>query len=150
MTPGHQVSGDRRRKTFEILEHTADLRIRVRAKDLKALFVRTAEEMFVIIAEQKKKTAARGCRLRIRLTAENLDELFVAWLNELLSLAYSRKLIFTEFRIEKISEHILDACVAGRSSKDFVINKEIKAATYHQLEIEETQAGWKTEVIFDV
>jgi SHS2 domain-containing protein len=33
---------------------------------------------------------------------------------------------------------------------DYKINTEIKAATYHELKIEETKAGWLAEIIFDV
>jgi SHS2 domain-containing protein len=151
MLPGQRVIRRKRgRRLYEILEHTADLRIRVRAGDLKELFSRTAQAMFSLIAEKKTRLTVPRRQVRIRLKAATLDELFIAWLNELLSLAYSRKLIFDDLHINRLSEHALDASVAGRSSGDFIINKEIKAATYHQLQISRDRSGWKTEVVFDV
>jgi SHS2 domain-containing protein len=140
-------------KFYEILEHTADIRIRVRAGDLKSLFCRSARAMFDIIADRKTAKAGGNSdkvELKVSQKAGNLEELFINWLNELLSLSASQSLIFSDFRIKSLSENSLEALVLGKKSGNYQINKEIKAATYHQLEITKSGKDWKVEVIFDV
>ena len=136
-------------KNYELIEHTADVGIRVKASDLKELFTKTALSMFDIIAEPKKEIGIPK-KIEIKLKADNLDELFVTWLNELLSLSATKELIFSDFQIKKIDKKHLDAITSGCDIKNYRINTEIKAATYHELKLEETKLGWQAEVIFDV
>jgi SHS2 domain-containing protein len=140
-------------KLYEILEHTADIRIRVKARDLKTLFSRSSRAMFDLIAERKPgKGAANADKVELKVSqkAGNLEELFINWLNELLSLSASQNLIFSDFKMKNFSENSLEALVLGGKSGNYQINKEIKAATYHQLQITKSGKDWKVEVIFDV
>lgn len=136
-------------KPYEFIEHTADICIRVKAKDLKELFTNTALAMFDIIAEEKSaKTNPK--KIKIEQRADDLEELFVNWLNELLSLSAVNELIFYDFSIDKIGTDLLVAAVCGRNVSDYKVNVEIKAATYHDLKIEESKDGWQAQIIFDV
>ena len=154
-------------KNYELIEHTADIGIRVKGKDLEGLFKNAALSMFDIIAERSSKfllvparpaggrqagkvQSSRFKEITIKQKAENLDELFINWLNELLSLSATKELIFSDFKINKLDENNLQAVAVGDSIKNCKVNTEIKAATYHQLKIEETKFGWQAEVIFDV
>ncbi|MCM8799773.1 MAG: archease [Candidatus Omnitrophica bacterium] len=141
------------KKNYEFLEHTADIRIRVKAKDLKELFVNTALAMFDIMAEKSLKPRAYSSKLKkikIIQKADGLEELLVNWLNELLSLSAVKELIFTDFKIKKLDENNLEAEIFGDEIKNYRINTEIKAATYHQLKLERIDSSWQAEVIFDV
>jgi SHS2 domain-containing protein len=71
-------------------------------------------------------------------------------LNELLSLSATKSLIFSDFAIKKIDSNNLKAVVSGGDIKNYKVNTEIKAATYHELKLEQSNSGWKAEVIFDV
>ena len=137
-------------KNYELIEHTADIGIRVKAKDLKELFRQAGLAMFDIIAEVKNPESRPQQKIKIVQKADNLEELFVNWLNELLSLSATKELIFSDFKITKLDKNLLEALALGKSSKDYKVNVEIKAATYHQLKIEKKQSGWQAEVIFDV
>ena len=137
-------------KFYEILEHTADIRIRVRAKDLKSLFCNCARAMFDIIAEKKESFRAVKRELKIVGKAQDLEELFINWLNELLSLSSARGMIFSDFKIRSLSENSVEAIVSGERSQSYKVNKEIKAATYHELQITRIGNIWNAEVIFDV
>jgi len=137
-------------KAYELIEHTADIGIRVKGKDLKALFKNSASAMFDIIAEKKESPVIKQTKIKIEQKADNLEELLVNWLNELLSLSATKELIFSEFRINKIDKNTLQAVVIGEDIKNYRVNTEVKAATYHQLKLEEAKTGWRAEVIFDV
>jgi SHS2 domain-containing protein len=137
-------------KNYEFIEHTADIGIRVKGDDLKGLFINAALAMFEIIAEKQKTESTRQVKAKIEQEADNLEELFINWLNELLSLSATKELIFSEFKIDKLDENSLKAIVTGNDIKNYKVNTEIKAATYHQLKIQESESGWQAEVIFDV
>jgi SHS2 domain-containing protein len=138
-------------KDYELIEHTADIGIRIRGKDLKELFKNATCAMFDIIAEKisRKKSLAQT-KYSIIQKADNLDELFVNWLNELLSLSATKEKIFCEYKFKRLDEHSLMAVVSGCDIKDYKINTEIKAATYHGLKLEKVNSFWQAEVIFDV
>lgn len=139
-------------KGYRLIEHTADIGIKIGAANLKCLFKSSALAMFDIIA-QKKNPAPKAPALKIikiKQSADDLKELYVNWLNELLSLSSARGLIFSAFRINKLDGNNLEAEVSGKSMTNYKVNTEIKAATYHQLRLEQTKKGWLAEVIFDV
>lgn len=140
-------------KNYELIEHTADVGIRVSGKDLKGLFKNTALAMFDIISERKSQILepkSHTTNISITQKADNLEELFINWLNELLSLSATKELIFSNFQINRIDEKTLEAVAIGQDIKNYKINTEIKAATYHQLKLKKTTSGWQAEVIFDV
>lgn len=138
-------------KPYELLEHTADIRIRVKAKSLSDLFRRSALAMFDIIADgPAKDKQLKAHTLFVRQAANNAEELFINWLNELLSLSQAKGLIFNEFIIEKMDEKYIEARVSGFGMSAYWVNVEIKAATYHQLSVKKVAQGWQAEVIFDV
>ena len=120
---------------------------------MKALFSTAGLAVFDIMARKKggAKASSPGHKdFAIDLTAENLEELFVAWLNELLSLSVSENVIFTHFSITTLNETHCAAEARGESAADFTMRTEIKAATYHRLAVRPAGHGWKAEVIFDV
>ena len=135
---------------YELIEHTADIGIRVRGKDLKELFKNSALAMFDITAQKKQPITKKQEKIIIKQKADDLEELFVNWLNELLSLSSTKELIFSDFQINKLERNSLEANVIGESMKNYKINTEIKAATYHQLKLKNDESGWQAEVIFDV
>ena len=137
-------------KNYELLEHTADIGIRTKGDSLKELFQNTALAMFDIIAGIPTKKSKRKEGITIKEKADNIEELFINWLNELLSLSAVKELIFTDFIIEKLDEHSIKSICIGEDIKNFKVNTEIKAATYHELKLEQTKSGWQAEVILDV
>ena len=140
-------------KNYEFIEHTADIGIRVKGKGLEELFCNAALAVFDIIAVAKspsRRVTKSPKKILIKLKADSRDELFVDWLNELISLSAIKELIFSYFKIKKIEDNILEAEVSGQNIKNYQVKTEIKAATYHQLRIEEVAGGWQAEVIFDV
>ena len=140
-------------KAYELIEHTADIGIRVKGSDLKELFRNAAAAMFDIIAQKEPHIAHRTPhidKIIIKQKAEGLEELFVNWLNELLSLSATKERIFSDFTFRKLDGHNLEAVAMGEDIKNYKVNTEIKAATYHQLKLEEAKGGWQAEVILDV
>lgn len=135
---------------YEIIEHTADIGIRVKGKDQKDLFKNAALAVFEISAQKKTTKDSSQQSVLVRQKADGPEQLLVNWLNELLSLSSVEGLIFEDFKIIKLNQNYLEAQAIGSDIKNFKVNKEIKAATYHGLKLEQVKSGWQLEVILDV
>ena len=137
-------------KRYEVIDHTADIGIRAYGKDLKSLFANAAYGMFDILADLKNVRAKES--LKIKAEAPNVEELFLFWLSELLYQYNSKKIIFKEFSIDKLTDNAISAAAKGEKIdlKRHNLKKEIKAVTYHQLKVEKLKDFWQGEVIFDV
>ena len=137
-------------KRYEQIPHTADIGVRVYGKDLGDLFKNAAFGMFDIIADLDglKKTE----KLDVKVKAASREELLVSWLDELLYNFYTKGLIFSEFDIINISSTSLAARAFGKHIQDNKnrLKKEIKAVTFHDLEIKEKNGVFSVEIIFDV
>ena len=119
-------------KNYEILEHTADIRIRIFGKSPDNLFVNSAYAMFDILAE-KITCVEPQIKAIIIQEAEDIEELFINWLNELLSLSAAKEIIFSEFKVNKFQTPALKSNALVCQPSAYKINTEIKAATYHGL-----------------
>ncbi len=139
---------------YELLEHTADLKVRITSAGLKELFVDSAAAIFDIIAERKSPQPAKKEKISINVRlvegADKLEDLFVDWLNEVISLSATEEMIFSDFKIKELTESGLNAEAMGESIKNYRLNTEIKAATRHELKLTKLENGWQAEVIFDV
>ncbi|MBA7585851.1 archease [Candidatus Atribacteria bacterium 1244-E10-H5-B2] len=140
-------------KEFEILEHTADIGIAAYGKNKREVFINVAKGMFEIIAG-KNKNLKENFYDKIKLEADNLEGLLFAWLNELLYIGETRMVILNKFQIKELSDFQIKAEVEGMkiNPPSVKIEKEIKAATYHRLEIKKDgESGlWRAQVIFDI
>lgn len=140
-------------KEFEILEHTADIGIAAYGKNKKEVFINVAKGMFEIIAGENKNLKENFYG-KIKLEADNLEGLLFAWLNELLYIGETRLVILNKFQIKELSDYQIKAEVGGTkiNPPSIKIEKEIKAVTYHRLEIKKDgESGlWRAQIIFDI
>lgn len=135
---------------YEIIPHTADIGMKAYGQSLEELFKNAAYGMFDIIADLDGLT--RSVTQPIDVKASNSEELLVAWLDELLYHFYTKQTIFFDFEIEKLEDTRIVAKAFGRNigQNRNRLKREIKAATYHELKIEEKDGQFTASIIFDV
>ncbi|HYM38983.1 MAG TPA: archease [Thermoplasmata archaeon] len=132
---------------YEEIEHTADVGIRAFGKTASALFARAAEGMFNLIADITKVKPTG--ELEIRLAAQDLPSLLVAWLSELLFLHETEHLLFCRFQV-RVRGTSLHARAWGEAidRRRHGLKLAVKAVTYHRLSVDLERGV--AEVIFDV
>jgi SHS2 domain-containing protein len=137
-------------KRFEILDHTADIGIIVHGENLKALFENAGEAFFHLITDLKK--VKRRVERQVNIEGESLDRLMVDWLSELLYLHDVENLLFKGFKVDSVGEDGLKAIAKGEPFQEgvHVIKTEVKAVTYHQIEVRQEAGGWRAQVILDL
>lgn len=138
------------RNGFEIIDHTADIAIAAYGVDLKQAFASAALGMFSIMTDidMLAETLVRD----VTVTADELKDLLVSWLNELLFICEVEKSLFKRFEISELNETgMLARCYGEKiDPKRHRIKTEIKAATYHMTQIEEKRDGARVQVLFDI
>lgn len=137
-------------RRYKLLDHTADIGIIVSGRDLPEVFGNAAYAMFDILTDVDSVRQTESYSLRV--SAENVEDLLVAWLSELLYRYETERVIFSKFAIDDISNGKLSATIFGEKIAlgRHEIKTEIKSVTYHQLRVERTGDGWEAQVIFDV
>jgi SHS2 domain-containing protein len=137
-------------KRFEILDHTADIGLVVYGDDLKALFENAGEAFFHLIADLRK--VKRKVERRVDIRGESLERLMVDWLSELLYLHDVENLLFKGFKVESVGEGGLKAIVKGEAFREgiHVIKTQVKAVTYHQIEVRQENGNWRAKIIIDL
>jgi SHS2 domain-containing protein len=131
---------------FEEVEHTADLALKVHGHSLEEIFANAAYGLFSLMADLANLSASVS--REVHLGAPDRESLLVDWLNELLYLHEVEGEIYIRFEIETLSSTALSAIVWG--AKMTASKLTVKAATFHDLEIRETEGGYMTTVVFDV
>jgi SHS2 domain-containing protein len=124
--------------------------LRCKAPTLEGLFECAARGMFEIIASLDDIRPTES--VPVSLEAANLEELFVGWLEELLYIWESKRILLSKFTVSSVQPRSLEGEAAGEAydPKRHELQSEIKAATYHDLQIEQKGDGWEVQVIFDL
>jgi SHS2 domain-containing protein len=140
---------DESRGSFEFIDHTADAGIRLEAPTLEDLFA-TAGLAFTELVTSVDSVDCRVER-RFKLEEDDMETLLVSWLQELLYLLDTEDLVFSRFQV-KLHDFSLEATAWGEvfDPKIHTMKTEIKAVTFHQLEVAKTNQGWQAQVIFDI
>jgi SHS2 domain-containing protein len=131
---------------YEEIEHTADLALRVRGKDMAQLLKHAAEGMLHLSAVHTKSN--EGSKVSVELKAPDREQLLVVWLEELLFGIETRTIGYRDFDIRVVEDTRCEASM--REIELESIGKHIKAVTFHDLRIVATQEGLEATIVFDV
>ena len=135
-------------KKFEILPHIADFKIKSFGKTKEELFLNSLLAMIEGFKPEMEKPESKIER-KVKIKSPDFTALLVDFLNEVLYLAQTEKAIFKNIKFEKFSETELKAQLFGQKVKRF--NEDIKAVTYHNLDIHQKEDGsWEATVLFDI
>jgi SHS2 domain-containing protein len=137
-------------KTYELIDHTADVGIVAYGNNLSKAFENAAKGMFDIITDSSEIESIG--QYDIQLEADDLEQLLVDFLSELLFLNSAQNLVFGFFYVQLDEKNIsLSARIFGEkfNISKHKIGDEIKAVTYHMLEVK-NKKPYHVKVLFDI
>jgi SHS2 domain-containing protein len=130
---------------FREIEHTADWELEVWAPDLPGLLEQAARGMYSLAEVQLKDGPRQKHSLVIE--ANDRESLLVSFLSEILYYGERQGLGFDAFDLDWDGNRL-------RANLDGVpirsIAKEIKAVTWHNLQVKMGEKGLETRLVFDV
>ena len=139
---------------YNFIDHTADIAVEVRGNTIEELFIASAFAWQESVIE-KNEIKISDIK-EINVNELSYEELLVRFLDELNFLFLTGKWIMLEInKIEIHSENDnlkLKAILRGENYNDkkHQLKIEIKAVTFHQMEIKKINNVFTTRIIFDI
>lgn len=140
---------------FEILPHTADLRLKVTGKTLKDLFEQAVFGLSDILKSGECSTLnvehSTTSTYDVEVEVAEVDKtiLLIDFLSEVLTVSYEEKTVFCKAEFSKLTDTKLQAKVFGNRVNGF--DEDIKAVTYHEAKIVKNKEGdFEVIIIFDI
>jgi SHS2 domain-containing protein len=135
---------------YRIFDHTADLGLEIYGADEKELFLNAAIAVFDTMTELDHVTVQE--KRHFSVDGSDREDLLINFLREILYMYNGEGFLLKECSISDIDDRQVIGTVRGEvfDPEKHRIKMEIKAVTYHRIEVEKTPHGWKGRVIFDV
>jgi SHS2 domain-containing protein len=139
---------------FELFEHTADLGLRVSADTLEELLAEAAQGLLAMLVANPEAVRPVHSK-QIDVEAAEPAYLLFDWLSELLFAFETEKVLLSAFDIRLESGTDSYKLTAGCRGEPMDVvrhqmDHEVKAITYHGLEVNQTPTGWLAQVIVDI
>jgi SHS2 domain-containing protein len=144
-------------KDFELVPHTADIKIRAYGATREQLFRHALRGMFHAIhpiapacvwEHERLRCAALDRTRMVDVTSSDLDALLVDFLSDALYFSDVHNEAYLDVQIASLSDTRLEAVLQGVGIERFEL--EIKAVTYHDLHVEEKDGMWHVSIVFDI
>jgi SHS2 domain-containing protein len=133
------------KKGYREIDHTADWELQVWAPDVSGLFQQAALGMLAL-AHTKISESERDAR-EMALTAYDQESLLVTFLTELIFITEQEGIGFDRIDVSVLANTLVAHLEGGPIVSQA---KDIKAVTFHNLEIRETQDGYRVNIVLDV
>jgi len=131
------------------LEHTADTGLEACADSLAQLIEELALGMFELMAALEPCPDDLTVEAVVEVSSK--EDLVVDALSELLYLSETEGAHFCRFEVAPAGDFAVEIRAKGVPTEDAELTgPPIKAVTYHQLQVSETDEGWSATVYFDV
>ena len=136
--------------TYRRVDPTADCGIQVSGRDLKALFENAGLALFDLIADISLVKSSFA--YPVQVSGSDWPDLMVNWLRELLYLWTGKEMLVKEIEVMEILKYRLSATlrVDAFNATKHRLKHEIKAVTYHRIQVTQSPKGCEAIVIFDV
>lgn len=135
---------------YEVVDHTADTGIRVKAPDLRSLFSEAARGMLEQMLDPQTIKPVDACVLAV----EGMDttDLMINTLRELLYLFAGKAMAVQSFVLSSLEDVRLTGRAFGEpfDPARHAVRTEIKAVTYAGGDIRKRPEGFEVTLIFDV
>lgn len=145
-------------RDFEVLPHTADIKIRVYGDTLEQLFIHALIGMFQAVGPHAPGCTKIGERLvcdvlperhEIAVHSPDVHALMVDFLSEALYLSDIHNEAYLAATVHEITQTSIKATIRGIKITGFDV-VEIKAVTYHELEVKPVGNQWRAQIVFDI
>ncbi|HVE92666.1 MAG TPA: archease [Actinomycetota bacterium] len=140
--------------SYELIEHTADVGLEIRAQGLDELFEESARALLSVMGEVRGEPAITQ---RVELDGPDAEALLVDWLSELLYLFEVRAFVPVSIRAritpapDPDRAWRLEADMSGCDASGFVQHgPAVKAVTYHGIQVTVSDSGASARVYLDV
>ncbi len=138
---------------YKIIDHTSDVGIEVRATSFEELFLEAIKGLIWLIIDKNNNeidvSGFKKGRVKVVLRYSSIEDGLIELLNRIIILTYSKGflLLNPSVKIKKRKIILKGIVLKGAFS---LMEREIKAATYHNFSIKRDNSHISTTIIFDI
>ncbi|WP_225335863.1 archease [Halomicrobium urmianum] len=134
---------------FQLREHTADVAVEATGETLGEAFAAVADGLTAAMCDDVPNG---GERFDLEVAAEGREAALFDYLDELI---YRRDVdsvlpADSEASVERVDGEWRVAATARGVPLSDVVARDVKAVTYSEMDLSETEGGWHAYVVFDV
>jgi SHS2 domain-containing protein len=133
---------------FRFIEHTADVCAECRAADFAGLLEVSAAALYEVALDRVRSDS--DIEKEVRAEGGTREETLIRWLQELLFLLDVERFAATVFRFDEAAPSQVRATLRGYTCKPEERATEVKAATYHDMQIENRDGELAAAIVFDL
>jgi SHS2 domain-containing protein len=148
--PGANIVKKSGRPPYTVVDHTADMGLRIRGHSMKDLFRNAALALTDLLVSRGRHEET--VPVPVSLTGADAVDLLVRWMGEILYMFEAESLVVEDVRIENLDSRRIDAAAQAFKLDPEVDEplSQIKAVTYHQAKITRTGGRLEAFVILDL
>jgi len=141
-------------KRFEWVEHPSDVGFRAYGRDLAEAFENAALALFEVMVDTSKVEPKREAT--VELEAEDEEALLYDWLERFLYLHDAEGLVMSKFEVEELSSTDSGIRIKAKAwGESFDQGRhdprtEVKAITYHMMEIKRGKERCSVQAVVDI
>jgi SHS2 domain-containing protein len=132
--------------TFNFLEHTADIKVEVKATSLECLLETCILALSNYMARGKR--ISRVIKKKVLIEGNDLPSILYRLLDEMIFLADAQQFVVGTIKVAKTPSGIT-AELWGDKTRNYTLT-QVKAATYAEMILGQTKKGWKAQFVLDV
>jgi SHS2 domain-containing protein len=135
--------------SFELRDHTADVAVEATGETLDDVFGAVADGMAAAMCDSIPES---GGRFDLAVTAESREALLFDYLDELIYERDVRGVLPVDNEVTVTRSGASWSVEGSARGVPFseVTARDLKAVTYSEMALEETESGWRAYVVFDV
>ena len=137
---------------FREIDHSGDIGIEARGDSLAELVENVSRGLFGLMCHGK---VGGEVTRRLSVTSASREDLIVDWLSDIIAAASASGEVYGDIKVEIVGEGPEGCSLTGvlrgeRVTPGHDLRFDVKAATYHGLELREDARGIGVRVIFDL
>lgn len=133
---------------YKFLEHTADAKFLAYGKNLEEAFSNAAIAMFSVMTDTNK--IKPFIEKKVEVKANDNEGLLYGFLEQLLILLDTEGFLLNKVKKITIKDNKLNAIVVGdRFKEGYELHGDVKAVTYHEMEIKKEKNKITIQVVVD-
>ena len=134
--------------SFELLEHTADVRILAKGESKEKLFLAALEGLCEVILPGSSKSNENQIKIEVEVSSFDASSQIIDFLAEALYYMYEQNIILNKANFDDLDENYLKCILSGYKVDEF--HEDVKAVTYHEAEIKEENEVFSSIIVLDL
>ncbi|WP_456471690.1 archease [Methanocaldococcus sp.] len=133
---------------FKYFETTADMGVEAEGESLEEAFKEAAKALYNMMVDIDKVDKVKCVEFEVE--GEDLEELLYNFLNELLFYTDVYGLVFSDFDLKIEGKKLKCKAYGEEIKREHNIKEEVKAVTYHKMEVKKENGKWRVKYIVDL